>query len=128
MRLTPSRVAAVALAMIPLAACATEPAPLAELAEDMPGQVEPVYAAAIARDQAIFWVTSNGCTEKGDLRPIVVWADTGAVITLRRIKDDRCRSPQPSGLEVRWTFDELGLPAGSSLSVQNPAQVAIPAV
>lgn len=100
--------------------------PLSQMA-NLPGQVEPVYAAAIARDQAIFWVTSNGCTEKSDLWPVVTTEDKGAVITLRRVNDDRCRSPQPNGLEVRWSFEELGLAPGTRLSVRNPAQVSTPA-
>ncbi len=38
---------------------------------DLPGQIEPVHAAAIARDEAVFWVTSNGCTAKEDIAPVV---------------------------------------------------------
>jgi len=89
----------------------------------LPGQVEPVHAAAITRDQAIFWVTSNGCTAKADLRPVVAATGEGSIITLRRIKEDRCEQPQPEGVEVRWSFEELGLLPGARLSVENPAQI-----
>jgi len=122
------QIASLAALTVSLAACAAMQERAVESAATLPGQVEPVYAAAIARDHAIFWVTSNGCTAKEDLRPVVTEVGAGSEITLRRLKDDRCRSPQPNGLEVRWTFEELGLPPGARLSVRNPSQVAAPAV
>ncbi len=91
--------------------------------EELPGQVEPVHAAAIARDEAVFWVTSNGCTAKEDITPVVRSSSDGPIITLRRIKEDRCRETLPEGTEVRWSFEELGLAPGSRLSVENPYQL-----
>ena len=90
---------------------------------DLPGQVEPVHAAAIARDEAVFWVTSNGCTAKEDIAPVVRSSSDGPIITLRRIKEDRCRESLPEGTEIRWSFEELGLAPGSRLSVDNPYQL-----
>lgn len=89
----------------------------------LPGQIEPVHAAAIARDEAVFWVTSNGCTAKEDITPVVRSSSDGPIITLRRIKEDRCRETLPEGTEVRWSFEELGLAPGSRLSVDNPYQL-----
>ena len=91
--------------------------------EQLPGQVEPVHAAAIARDEAVFWVTSNGCTAKEDITPVVRSSSDGPIITLRRIKEDRCRESRPEGTEVRWSFEELGLAPGTRLSVDNPYQL-----
>lgn len=91
--------------------------------EALPGQIEPVHAAAIARDEAVFWVTSNGCTAKEDITPVVRSSNDGPIITLRRIKEDRCRESRPEGTEVRWSFEELGLAPGSRLSVENPYQL-----
>jgi hypothetical protein len=91
--------------------------------EALPGQVEPVHAAAIARDEAVFWVTSNGCTAKEDITPVVRSSSDGPIITLRRIKEDRCRESRPEGTELRWSFEELGLAPGSRLSVENPYQL-----
>jgi hypothetical protein len=91
--------------------------------EGLPGQIEPVHAAAIARDEAVFWVTSNGCTAKEDITPVVRSSSDGPIITLRRIKEDRCRESRPEGTEVRWSFEELGLAPGSRLSVENPYQL-----
>lgn len=93
-------------------------------APELPGQIEPVHAAAIAQDEAVFWVSSNGCTAKADLTPVVVRRDGDAsVISLRRIKEDRCHDPRPEGLEVRWTFQEMGLEPGAQVSVENPYQL-----
>ena len=91
--------------------------------EDLPGLVEPVHAAAIARNEAVFWVTSNGCTAKEDITPVVRDTGDGPIITLRRIKEDRCREVLPEGAEVRWSFEELGLAPGTRLSVENPYQL-----
>lgn len=90
---------------------------------ELPGQVEPVHAAAIARNEAVFWVTSNGCTAKEDITPVVRSSNDGPIITLRRIKEDRCRETLPEGTEVRWSFEELGLAPGTRLSVENPYQL-----
>lgn len=89
-----------------------------------PGQIEPVHAAAIVQDQAVFWVSSNGCTEKSDLLPVVRRQGDGSVITLRRLKEDRCLEPRDQGVEMRWTFQEMGLAPGSRVSVENPYQLS----
>jgi hypothetical protein len=92
-------------------------------AADLPGQLEPIHAAAIGQDQAVFWVSSNGCTSKGDLTAVVRRHRDASVITLRRIKEDLCDVVQPQGVEMRWSFEELGLEPGARVSVENPYQV-----
>ncbi|MCA3699163.1 MAG: hypothetical protein IOB84_05150, partial [Brevundimonas sp.] len=53
-----------ALAALSLSGCALLPfdrePPVVRV---MPGQLEPIHAAAITRDLAVFWVSSNGCTD-----------------------------------------------------------------
>lgn len=93
------------------------------LTVEAPGQIEPVHAAAIVQDQAVFWVSSNGCTEKSDLTPVVRRAGDASVITLRRLKEDRCLEPRDEGVEMRWSFQEMGLAPGSRVSVENPFQL-----
>ncbi len=117
--------AAVLLALVPaLSACALmDRFGGSRMAEVLPGQIEPVHAAVIARNQAAFWVSSNGCTAKADIQPVVRQSSDGPIITLRRIKEDRCREVRPEGVEMRWTFEELGLADGSRLSVENPYQL-----
>lgn len=90
---------------------------------DAPGQIEAVHAAAIVQDQAVFWVSSNGCTEKADLLPVVRQEGDASVITLRRLKQDRCQRPSDQGVEMRWTFQEMGLAPGARVSVENPYQL-----
>jgi hypothetical protein len=90
---------------------------------DSPGQIEPVHAAAIVQDQAVFWVSSNGCTQKADLTPVVRQTGDASVITLRRLKEDRCLEPRAEGVEMRWSFQEMGLAPGARVSVENPYQL-----
>jgi hypothetical protein len=92
-------------------------------AVELPGQLEAIHAAAIANDQAVFWVSSNGCTQKADLTPVVRPAPDGAIITLRRLKEDVCTDPRPQGVEVSWSFGELGLESGARVTVENPYQM-----
>ena len=47
----------------------------------------------------------------------------GPLITPRRIKEDRRREVRPEGVEMRWSFEELGLPPGARLTVENPYQL-----
>jgi hypothetical protein len=96
---------------------------LTEAGPAMPGALEPVHAAAVAKDQAVFWVSSNGCTDKGDLTPVVRRAGDQSVITLRRLHEDRCEHPVTDGVEVRWSFEEMGLPSGARVSIDNPYQM-----
>ena len=99
----------------------TGPEPM--IVEAAPGQIEPVHAVAIVQDQAVFWVSSNGCTRKSDLTPVVRRAGDASVITLRRLKEDRCLRPLAEGVEMRWSFQEMGLAPGSRVSVENPYQL-----
>ena len=120
--------AAAVLALVPLmSACVVArqftDQPRMSGAASLPGHVEPVHAAVIAQNQAAFWVSSNGCTAKADIQPVVRQSSDGPIITLRRIKEDRCRNVQPEGVEMRWSFEELGLADGSRLSVENPYQL-----
>ena len=89
----------------------------------MPGQLEPIHAAAVTHDLAVFWVSSNGCTGKDDLRPVITGTGDASIITLRRISEDHCDTPLDEGVEVIWSFEELGLKPGTALSINNPYQL-----
>ena len=88
--------------------------------EGMPGALEPIHAAAIIGDRAIFRVTSGGCTERDDIQPIITVLEDEAVVTLRRMQDDYCEAYDEDGVEVVWTFEELGLTPGQRVRVNNP--------
>lgn len=100
-------------------ACATTDGPVVSTA-GMPGQLEPIHAAAFTRDLAVFWVSSNGCTSKADVKPFITRLRDSAVITLRRVDEDRCAEPKADGVQLQWTFEELGIAPGSEVSVNNP--------
>lgn len=87
----------------------------------MPGALEPIHAAAFTRDLAVFRVSSNGCTDRDDIRPVVTrLPDRDAVITLGRIADDDCKALDEDGIEMIWSFEELGLTPGEMVEVNNP--------
>lgn len=77
-----------------------------------------VHAAAISRDRAVIWVASNGCTDKDSLSAVVQRRHDGPQLVLSRLRPDDCGQPQ--SVEMTWTFEELGLKAGESLTVANP--------
>ena len=60
---------------------------------------------------------------KADLTPVVRREGGGSVITVRRLNEDRCANARPEGVEVRWSFEELGLEPGARVSVENPYQM-----
>ncbi|MCK6103995.1 hypothetical protein KZX42_06345 [Brevundimonas sp. EYE_349] len=112
---------AVAASAAVLSGCATTEPTVST--RGMPGELEPIHAATFTKDEAIFWVSSNGCTKKDDLIPIVSLQGGQAVITLRRIDEDKCRQDLVQGVELKWSFQELGLTPGAPVSVNNPYQL-----
>ena len=82
--------------------------------------IEPIYAAALTGDVALIRVSSNGCTRKEDLYPQVSRSAGLMVLTVRRTQADSCNQPVPEGMEMQWTFDELGVARGTVLTVANP--------
>ena len=116
---------AIVAAALATSACATlgDRADTGVVNAAMPGQVEPIHAAALVNDLAVFWVSSNGCTGKDDLMPVVSLHGDASVITLRRIAEDRCETPVEDGVEMIWSFEELGLKPGARVSVNNPYQL-----
>lgn len=107
-------------AVLMLSGCMANTGTQPLLTSGQPGVLEPVYAAFVAGDVAAVRVASNGCTSKSDLQPYLARTGGVAVLTLRRVGDDNCQTPQEDGLEVQWTFEELGLPAGTLVNVSNP--------
>ena len=116
------RLALVAAVAAGLSACAAARTPTVST-QGMPGELESIHAATFTKDQAVFWVSSNGCTAKEDLIPIVSLQGGSAVITLRRIDEDKCKQDLVQGVELKWSFEELGLTPGSPVSVNNPYQL-----
>ena len=59
-------------------------------------------------------------TSKADVKPFITRLRDSAVITLRRVDEDRCAEPKADGVQLQWTFEELGLTPGSEVTVNNP--------
>ncbi|WP_396595346.1 hypothetical protein [Brevundimonas sp. R86498] len=112
-----------ACAALVTSGCALLPSAEPMRAAAMPGQLEPLHAAAITRDFAVFRVSSNGCTDKDDLSAVVDRHGDTSTITVRRLDQDLCETPVAEGVEVIWSFEELGLTPGSRVSVNNPYQL-----
>ena len=107
----------VALALF-VAACATAPQPF-ERAGDT-GQIEAIHAAAFTRDTILLKVSSNGCTGKDDIKPFITKLKSHAVMSFHRLEEDTCKAKNPDGVQLQWSFDELGLEPGTSVEVTNP--------
>ena len=80
---------------------------------------EAIREARFADGALIVRVDSNGCTQASDFEVSV--ADNSPVeITLRRTKEDLCRALVASGVELRWTYSDLGIEPGTPVRIINP--------
>jgi hypothetical protein len=66
---------------------------------------------------------SNGCTEASSFAVEVAEGDGPTRLTLTRRTPDLCKALVPEGVELRWTYDELGLKPGASIVVRNPVRL-----
>lgn len=86
--------------------------------------LESVHGARFERERAVVRVTSNGCTEKAHFRVEIVDGDGAAgEIALVRETPDHCRALIAEGVELAWTYEELGLSRGAALVLANPLTV-----
>ncbi|MGJ3230646.1 MAG: hypothetical protein ACFE0P_02490 [Oceanicaulis sp.] len=109
-------------AALALASCATYDDGGFGYYDDGP-ELTPVLSWRDEGDAVRVRVPSNGCTTKNSFHTEVTgaanagWAFEMALI---RIHEDACRALLPTGVELSWTKDELGLPDGAELRVVNP--------
>ena len=87
-------------------------------------ELEGVHGVRFERGQAVVRVTSNGCTGKSDFRvEIMDGAAMAGEMTLVRTEPDHCRALVAEGVELSWTYAELGLERGAALVLANPLVV-----
>jgi hypothetical protein len=86
--------------------------------DDAPS-VETIREARFVDGALVARVDSNGCTQASDFE-VSVADKSPAQITLRRIKPDLCRAMIPDGVELRWTYADLGLEPGTPARIFNP--------
>lgn len=116
--------AAVAIATPLLAACVVYDSTGGEnvtvqVADTLPRPAEAIRTARIEGDALVVRVDSNGCTSAADFELGVTDGDP-AEVTLKRTKPDNCRALLAEGVELRWTYADLGLDAGAQVRVLNP--------
>jgi len=80
---------------------------------------EPIRAARFEDGALVVRVDSNGCTQASDFE-LSVTDGSPADITLRRVKEDLCRALVRDGVELRWTYSDLGLEPGAPARILNP--------
>jgi hypothetical protein len=79
---------------------------------------EALRAARFDGAALVVRVDSNGCTQASDFSVSVTDGDP-ASIRLVRDTPDLCKALVPDGVELRWTYDELGLQAGTAARIEN---------
>lgn len=82
---------------------------------------ERVYSADITDNQIAVRVAASGCTNK-DFFDVDVdrRGDNTFSVELERERRDYCKMMQPNGEELVWSFSELGIPDGATVTLQNP--------
>ena len=79
-----------------------------------------VFGADIVDDAVHFRVTSNGCTDKSFFDIDVTRRSSSSFsVELDRVRRDNCEADMPDGVQVTYTFQELGIPSGASVRVRN---------
>jgi hypothetical protein len=69
-----------------------------------------------------FQVSSNGCTSKKSLQALLM-ESSPIQLQLNRTTPDRCRAYVPYGVNVFYSFEELGISPGSEFRITNPMKV-----
>lgn len=83
---------------------------------------EAVRAARFDNGRLTVRANSNGCTSASDFEVLLVGADP-AELTLTRSRPDLCRALVPDGVELSWTYQELGLEPGETARLRNPIRL-----
>ena len=82
------------------------------------GPAEVLRAARFDGAALVVRVDSNGCTQASDFSVSVTDGEP-AEISLVRDKPDLCKALVPDGVELRWTYEQLGLEAGTAARIGN---------
>lgn len=66
---------------------------------------------------------SNGCTSEASFAVHIADTEGPAQVSLTRETPDNCRALIREGVELRWTYAELGLTSGEAAIVANPVRL-----
>ena len=86
------------------------------------GDAETLRSVRFENGALIARVDSNGCTQASDFA-VAVTDGTPVELTLTRASQDLCKALVPEGVELRWTYEELGVATGSAVRVINPVRL-----
>jgi hypothetical protein len=110
----------VAGALLALGGCATSPR--VTLVAGRIGEteeLEPLKAVTAGADGLTIRVASTGCTRKEDFAFYVDHAGPQPTIAFARKRVDGCRAA-PGGVELSFSYQELGVAGQARLAVLNP--------
>lgn len=79
---------------------------------------EAIRGARFEDGALVVRVDSNGCTQASDFELSV--DGSPADITLTRTREDMCKALVADGVELRWTYADLGLEPGTPTRILNP--------
>lgn len=85
-------------------------------------ETETLRAARFENGALIARVDSNGCTSAASFA-VELEGDSPVEATLVRQSPDLCKALVPDGVEVRWTYADLGLSAGQAVRLINPVKL-----
>jgi hypothetical protein len=83
---------------------------------------ETLRAVRFADGGLIARVDSNGCTSAADFA-VSVAEGVPVDITLTRTRQDPCKAIVADGVELRWSYRELGLTPGQTAHIVNPLRL-----
>lgn len=66
---------------------------------------------------------SNGCTDETSFAVHIADNEGPAQVSLTRERPDNCKALVREGVELRWTYAELGLESGAAAVVENPVRL-----
>jgi len=84
--------------------------------------LETLRAVRFEGGAVVVRVDSNGCTDVSDFA-VEVTDGTATDVTFTREQADLCKALVPDGVELRWTYEELGLASGKAVAVHNPVRL-----
>ncbi|CAN5192331.1 hypothetical protein BH10PSE2_BH10PSE2_21210 [soil metagenome] len=79
-------------------------------------------AAGTAPGVVVVRVDSAGCTSAADFE-VAVSDGSPVDLTLTRKTPDQCEALLRDGVELRWTYADLGLKPGDAISIRNPVRL-----
>jgi len=86
------------------------------------GDAETLRSVRFETGALVARVDSNGCTQASDFA-VAVTDGTPVELTLTRSSPDLCKALVPDGVELRWTYEELGVVSGTAVRVINPVRL-----